>query len=298
MNEAQRNSATPDYLSIGTMLKARPSEELGERFIYLEASREGVDQQNECVLAKALEDSADHFLKFGNIDIDHKTMPSVARMYGIEEPESWEVGRPEEVRIDGGVTLVKARLYQGDTPLAARANMVWDSMTKLNPPARWYASVGGATLAKATGVDQATRSKVSYVTKVRWSNLAISRQPVNQHVSAASTIPFGVLAKCWTPAGFDMAKALEASYATDVTQLTGGGAFGMQSIDGPASSYFTFRDALSAALLDGRDRIIQSTEGMADYAMQKFGLSRDEAAEWVSRFWSELKQSLTKRGSE
>lgn len=298
MNEAQRNSATPDYLSIGTMLKARPSEELGERFIYLEASREGVDQQNECVLAKALEDSADHFLKFGNIDIDHKTMPSVARMYGIEDPESWEVGRPEEVRIDGGVTLVKARLYQGDTPLAARANMVWESMTRLNPPARWYASVGGATLAKATGVDQATRSKVNYVTKVRWSNLAISRQPVNQHVAAASTIPFGVLAKCWTPAGFDMAKALEASYATDVTQLTGGGAFGMQSIDGPASSYFSFRDALSAALLDGRDRIIQSADGMADYAMQKFGLSRDEAAEWVSRFWSDLKNSLTKRGSE
>lgn len=298
MNEAQRSSATPEYLSIGTMLKARPSEESGERFIYLEASREGVDQQNDVVLAKALEDSAEHFLKFGNIDIDHKTMPSVAAQYGIEDPESWEIGRPEEVRVDGGTTMVKARLYQGDTPLAAKANMVWESMTRLNPPARWYASVGGATLAKSAAIDPGTRSKVNLVTKVRWSNLAISRQPVNQHVAAASTIPYGVLAKCWTSAGFDMAKALEASYATDVAQLTGGGALGMQSLDGAGSSYFQFRDAISAALLSGRDRMIQTSKGLADFAMQNFGLSPEEAAEWVGRFMSDLKHSLTKRGSE
>jgi len=279
------------------MFKARPSEEKGERFIYLEASREGADQQNDIVLAKALEESAPHFLKFGNIDIDHKSMPSIAERYGILDPEAWEVGVPEEVRVDGPSVFVKARLFQGDTPLAARSNMVWDSMTKLNPPARWYASVGGATLARQDGVDNLTKSKVSYVTKVRWSNLAISRQPVNQHVSAASTIPFGILAKCWTPAGFDMAKALEASYATDVSQLTGGGALGMQSIDtGP--SYFQFRDQLSESLLNGRDHIIQTSQGLADYAKHKFGLSHDEAVEWVRRFMSDIQNSLTKRGSE
>lgn len=297
MTEAARDITSPEFLSIGTMFKARPSEEKGERFIYLEASREGTDQQNDIVLAKALEESAPHFLKFGNIDIDHKSMPSIAERYGITDPEAWEVGVPEEVRVDGPAVFVKARLFQGDTPLAARSNMVWDSMTKLSPPARWYASVGGATLARREGVDQLTKSKVSFVTKVRWSNLAISRQPVNQHVAAASTIPFGILAKCWTPSGFDMAKALEASYATDVSQLTGGGALGMQSLDtGP--SYFQFRDQLSQSLLNGRDHIIQSAQGLADYAMHKFGLSRDEAVEWVSRFMSDIQNSLTKRGSE
>jgi hypothetical protein len=297
MTEAQHQSANPEYLSIGTMLKARPSEEKGERFIYLEASREGADQQNDIVLAKALEDSAPHFLKFGNIDIDHKSMPSIAAQYGITEPEAWEVGVPEEVRVEGPSVFVKARLFKGDTQLASKANMVWESMTQLSPPARWYASVGGATLARRDGVDHLTKSKVSYVTKVRWSNLAISRQPVNQHVSAASTIPFGILAKCWTPAGFDMAKALEASYATDVSQLSGGGALGMQSIDaGP--SYFQFRDQLSESLLEGRDHIIQSAQGLADYAMHKFGLSRVEAVEWVTRFMRDIKNSLTKRGSE
>lgn len=298
MNEAQRNSAHPEHLSIGTMLKARPSEEGGERFIYLEASREGADQQNDIVLAKALEDSAPHFLKFGNIDIDHKSMPSVAKMYGIEDPEHWEIGVPEDVRVDDRAVFVKARLFQGDTPLAGRANMVWDSMTRMSPAARWYASVGGATLARRDGIDPLTKSKVSYVTKVRWSNLAISRQPVNQHVSAVSTIPFGVLAKCWTPEGFDMAKALEAGYGTDVAQLTGGAALGVQSIDTGAAGYFDFRDKLSASLLNSRDRMIQTSQGLVDFARQEFGLSSDEAAEWVGRFMAELKSSLNTRGSE
>lgn len=306
MSEDQRNSATPEYLSIGTMLKARPAEESGERFIYLEASREGTDQQNDFILAKALEESAPHFLKFGNLDIDHKSMPSVAKNHGIEDPEAWEIGRPDEVRVDGGSVFVKARLFSGDTPLAAKANMVWESMTKLNPPARWYASVGGAILARKDGVDPLARSKVSFVTQVRWSNLAISRQPVNQHVSAASTIPFGVLAKCWTSEGFDMTKALEASYVTDVNQLVGGAAMSMQSLDGAQAAtqaqdpigYFLFKEALTAALLTRRDTSIQDVSGMTDFGMQHFGLSRTEAAEWAERFMRDLRTSLTKRGSE
>lgn len=299
MNEAVRDSATPEYLSIGTMLKARPSEEGGERFIYLEAAREGVDQQNECVLAKALEDSAEHFLRFGNIDIDHKTMPVIAKAYGLNasEAQSYEIGVPEDVRVDGRSVLVKARLYKGDTVLAANANMVWDSMTKLNPPKRWYASVGGATLAKASGIDPQTKHKVDFVTKVRWSNLAISQQPVNQHVAPVSTIPFGALAKCWTPDGFDMVKALEASYATDAGAKTGGAAFGKQSLDVGGQqphSYFDFRDKLSDALLKGNVSK-QNMHGLMEYAGREFSLAPDEAAEWVDRFLSDLKTSLSKR---
>lgn len=297
MNEAVRDSAHPEYLSIGTMLKARPSEEGGERFIYLEAAREGVDQQNECVLAKALEDSAEHFLRFGNIDIDHKTMPVIAKAYGLSasQSQSYEIGVPEDVRVDGKSVLVKARLYKGDTDLAANANMVWDSMTKLNPPKRWYASVGGATLAKATAIDPQTKNKVDFVTKVRWSNLAISQQPVNQHVSPVSTIPFGALAKCWTPEGFDMLKALEASYATDAGAKTGGAAFGMQSLDtGKVHSYFDFRDKLSDALIKGAVAD-QTMHGLMQYAGQEFSLAPEEAAEWVDRFLSDLKTSLSNR---
>lgn len=299
MREEQRDSATQEFLSIGTMLKARPVEEAGERFIYLEASREGADQSNECVLAKALEESAPHFLKFGNIDIDHKTMAPIAAAYGLSlsQSQSYEIGRPEEVRVDGRSVLVKARLYSGDTPLAESANMVWDSITKLNPPKRWYASVGGATLAKAIAIDPTTKSRVTNVTKVRWSNLAISQQPVNQHVSAVSTIPFGALAKCWTPEGFDMIKALEASYATDAAAKTGGAALGMQSIDAGAPrprSYFDFRNNLSGAISTG-EVSTQSMNGLIQYSCTKFNLAPDEAAEWVDRFLGDLKSRLSKR---
>lgn len=292
---------SPEYLSIGTMLKARPSEESGARYIYLEASREGVDQHNEQVLIKALVDSTPHFLKFGNIDIDHKSIPQVAHAYGIQDPESWEIGVPEEVRVDGGSVLVKARLYKGDnTRLADKADMVWDSMTKLNPPARWYASVGGATLAKSDTIDPITRNKVTHVTRVRWSNLAISRQPVNQHVSAVSTIPFGALAKCWTPNGFDMVKALEASYATDAVGKTGGAALGMQSIDlgsKPNISYFDFRNKLSAAI-SNRDIIDTGEHGLMQYCAERFAMPINDAAAWVSRYMLDLKNSLSRRSNK
>lgn len=287
----------PDFVFVETMLKAVPAEEAGERFIYLEASREDRDQQNEIVLSKALQDSADHFLKFGNIDIDHKSMPSVARQYGINDPESWEVGVPSEVKFRDGKTFVKARLFSGDTPLADRANMVWDSMTKLNPPARWYPSVGGAVLEKSVKIDPETKDKVGVVTKVRWSNLAISRQPVNQHVGAVTTVPFGALAKAWTPEGLNISKALEAGYGTDSAALAGGAALRKQSLHGAPVSYFEMRDTLSKLMLDGSVGANPGARELAEYCSVKFGLSPDESAEFVERFMRDLKNGLKRRKS-
>lgn len=294
VNDEQLLAGIPDFLSVECMLKATPAQEGAERFVYIEASNEGRDQQNEIVLAKALEESADHFLKFGNVDIDHKSMPAIASMYGIAVPEEWEIGVPVETRVDGRSTFVKARLYSGDTPLASRANMVWDSMTRLRPPKKWYASVGGKPLAKAIRLDPKTGDKVGVVSKVRWTNLALTAQPVNQHVSGVSTAPFGVLAKSWCADGFVFSKALEASYATDAAGKTGGAALGMQSLDGAPHSYFDFRERMAAALKAGKVAK-QSMDGLIDYAAQQFSLSADEAAEWVDRFLSDLKSGLTKR---
>lgn len=296
MNDEQLLAGIPDFLSVECMLKATPAQEGAERFVYIEASNEGRDQQNEIVLAKALEESADHFLKFGNVDLDHKSMPSIAAMYGIADPEAWEVGVPVETRVDGRSTFVKARLYSGDTPLASRANMVWDSMTKLSPPKKWYASVGGKPLAKSVRIDPDSGDKIGVVSKVRWTNLALTAQPVNQHVSGVSTAPFGVLAKSWCD-GFVFSKALEASYATDAAAKTGGAALGMQSLDGAPHSYFDFRERMAAALKSGKVAK-QSFDGLMAYAAKQFSLSADEAAEWVDRFLSDLKSSLTNRSKQ
>lgn len=276
-SDEQLLGLVPDHIRFESMLKATPAEEAGQRFIYLEASREERDQQNEIVLQKALGDSAEHFMKFGNIDIDHMTIPTVAKRHGIENPEMWEVGTPVEVKFRDGGTFVKARLYSGDTPLAAKANMVWDSMTKLNPPKRWYPSVGGSVLEKAIRIDPETQQRVAVVSKVRWTNLAISQQPVNQHVGGISTVPFGALAKSWVGGELQIAKALEAGYGSDVASLTGGSALRIQSLDGRPQSYEEFRDRLADKLAN---------------CGQEFGLSSDEAAEWVSRFMRDLKTGL------
>ena len=289
--DEQQLAAIPDFLSFDLMLKATPSSEGGKRYIYFEASNEGVDQQGERVLAKALSDSADFFLKFGNIDIDHYTI--LGPKIGMANAMSYEIGRPVDVTIRGEKTFVKAELYQGTGPLAEQANMVWESMTALNPPARWYPSVGGAVLAKSMQIDPDTKNKVAVIDKVRWSNVGLSRTPVNQHLPAATALPMGTFAKSLN--GF-VVKALEASYSTDVATLTGGGALGMQSLDMGCApiSYFDFRDQLAEALQNSLVSS-QTTDGMIAYAVNQFNLPPEAAAEWVNRFLGDLQLHLSNR---
>lgn len=280
----------PDFLSFDLMLKATPATEGGRRYIYFEASNEGVDQQGERVLAKALSDSSDFFLKFGNIDIDHYTI--LGPKLGMANAMSYEIGRPVAVDFKGETTFVKAELYQGTGPLAEQANMVWESMTAITPAARWYPSVGGAVLAKSMQIDPETNDKVAVINKVRWSNVGLSRTPVNQHLPCAAAAPIGTFAKSLN--GF-VVKALEASYSTDVATLTGGGAFGMQSLDtGAPYSYHDFRerlaDALSRALVES-----QTESGLIAYAVREFNLPLEAAAEWVNRFLGDLQSNLTNR---
>lgn len=284
MNKANE---TPDFVSFELMLKARPAVEAGARFIYFEASNEGVDQQGERVLASALKESKDHFLKFGNIDIDHYTM--VGPRAGIPDYQSYEIGQPVDVAFRGERTFVKARLYEGNTPLAARANEVWESMTALNPPAKWYPSVGGAILGKSEALDPKTGDKVTLIEKVRWTNVGLSRTPVNQHLPTATSHAVGSFAKSLN--GFVL-KALEASAATDSVALVGGGALRKQSLDTGHKkpvSYFTFRDELAGALLS-KTLADQSENGLITWAASTFGMSPSEAADWVRRFLRGLKK--------
>jgi hypothetical protein len=275
-SDEQLLGSLPENVFFEALLKATPREEQGRRYVYLEASREGVDQQNEMVLQKALSDERENFLKFGNIDLDHMTIPSVAKRHGIDNPQAYEIGMPVEVTFRDGATLVKAELYSGDTPLAGNANMVWDSMTKLSPAKRWYPSVGGAVLAKS--IKTIGGQRVAVIDKVRWNNLAISQTPVNQHVHGISTVPFGALAKSWTADGLVLGKSLEAGYGSDMAALTGGDAFRIQSLDGVPQTYEEFRDAVSGGVLS-----------LLDLAGKKFGISSDAATEWTARFLRDLK---------
>lgn len=297
MNEDTYTALPADQMiSVGTLLKSRPSEENGNRYIYFEASNEGVDQQGERVLAKALEDSAAHFLAYGNIDLDHYTLlgkPNPSKGWpGLPSPEQYEIGRPVDVAVSGKRTFVKAELYKGDTELARNANMVWDSMTKLSPPKRWYPSVGGSVMAKSQSIDPSTKERIDVVTRVRWTNLAISQTPVNQHVAAAQTTPVAVFAKSLN--GLVICKSLTAGYGSDMATLTGGSALRVQSLDGVPQSYFDFRDRLSSSL-NSREIKISTAEELIQFSSEKFNLSHTEASEWVGRFLSDLNSKLKQR---
>lgn len=274
-------------------MKASPVEESGERFIYVEASKESRDQQGEIVLSKALKDSADIFRKFGVIDLDHKSMPAVARKMGIEKPEEWIIGQPIEVKFNDRVTLVKAQLRRGESRLADRANAVWEGLTKVSPPDRYYASVGGSVLGREVRVDPDTQERVAVITKTRWDNLALSLSPVHPDLSPAGTTPVGTFAK--SLGCFVVAKALEASHSTDVSTLTGGGALGRQSLDRTPRSYHDARHQISAALTAGT--ITASTANIMGFAQNQFGMSLDESAEFTERFMRDIHSNLKRSKS-
>ena len=288
MNDAQLLANCPDFISLGALLKASPVTEGGERICYLEASNEGLDQQAEVVAAKALADSAGYFLRYGNIDIDHYTM--IGAKAGIPDYALYEIGQPLDVVQRGGTTFVKSRIYAGDGPAAERANYFWSSLTDINPPARWYPSVGGAVLEKAIEIDPASQVRKAIVKRVRWSNIGMSKTPVNQHVGTCATVPIGAFAKSMTATGgFDIAKALSAGYGTDSADLTGGGAMRKQSLHGSVHDYYEAKDMLARAIRKGVVSVkAPRAHELLGYLTRTLGVSADTAAEYVERFMRDL----------
>lgn len=285
------DSADSNFLSVPDFLKATPSEEAGRRFLYLEASNEARDFQGEVVLAKALADSASYYARYGNLDIQHRSVIGLAA--GDPKYHLHEIGRPVDVKVEGGKTFVKGEVFSGDTPVAACANDFWDSITKLRPAQRWYPSVGGQIQDAEKSTDPKTGSPRRVIKKVRWTNIGFSRTPVNPAVPTVSTVPFGVLAKCWGAEGLDLTKALEAGYGTDVATLEGGGALRKQSLDHHIQSYWDLRDKLAG---DIRTNAVKAhPAALVDHTHTKYGIDKVEASKWVERFLADLKDGRSKR---
>lgn len=289
-------AGVPEWMALGLVLKASPSEEEGNRFLYFEASNEDTDHQGEVILQKALRESSDYYLRHGNIDLSHYTI--MGPKAGIANHYDYEVGRPVAVQMRGEKTFVKAQLYTGTSPMAKNANMVWESLTRQNPPAKWFASVGGAVLAKSVRLD-AKLGRVAVVERVRWNNTALDRCPVNKTVGEISTAPIGTFAK--SLGGFYFAKSdagaapagLTAGYGTDSATLTGGAAMRRQSLDGRVQSYWDFRDRIAGDVRSKRVR--PSVEALTKHAGDAYGLSASEAADWTGRFLGDLQTARSKR---
>ena len=193
--------------------KASPHTEGDRRFVYCEPSNENLDVQDERTLQTALQRSAAHFLRFGNLDVGHLTF--LGLQLKIQHPELYEIGRPVDVTFDP--TLVKGEIYRGDGPTAEQANLFWASLTEQKPPQQWYPSVGGRTFAKSCQPDGTCD-----ILAVAWENIGFWKIPVNQTVRPVSVMPMGVFAK-----------ALLAGYGTDSSTFIGGRALQAESLDAP-----------------------------------------------------------------
>jgi hypothetical protein len=283
--------ADTQFLCIPDMLKARPSEEGGRRFIYMEAANQALDLQGETVMTKALADSADYFLRFGNLDLDHITQVGPAK--GIQDYPAFEIGRPVQVKVDGQRTMVKGEVASGDGKAARMANVFWDSIYRQKPAQRWYPSVGGAVMDRGIEMDPATKMPRKVIRAVRWTNIGFSKTPVNHTVPTVSVVPFGALAKSWGAGGLDIRKALEAGYGTDSATLSGGAALRKETADRKVQSYWDFRDRLSDDVL--QKRVGTSPESLIEHASSHYGLDPDDAGEWTERFLTDLREGLKQR---
>lgn len=288
MNDADILGACPDHISIDGVFKATPHTEGAHRYVYLEASNEGLDYQGEVIVAKALSDSASYYLRSGNCDLEHYS--KIGPKLGIPDYLSYEIGLPVEVRQSGRSTFVKGEIYQGTGPSAEKANIFWDSITNLVPKTPWYASVGGQSLEKAIETDPDTGARHAVIRKMRWSNTAFTRTPVNGHVEACSAMPVGAFAKAMTPGGLDVAKALTAGYGTDLAALTGGAAMRGQSLHGAPINYFDFRNKLAKAMRGGACGASPVSADLHAYAVKNFGMSPEEATQHVERFLRDIKK--------
>lgn len=282
-----------EYLSVPDMLKATPAQEGDRRFLYLEASNEARDYQGEVVLAKALADSADYFAQYGNLDIQHRSMIGLAN--GDRDYHLHEIGRPESVKADGTRTFVKGEIFRGDTPVAECANAFWDSITKLQPPQRWYPSVGGKIEGAERTIDPVSKELRRTITKVVWCNIGFSRTPVNPKVPTVSTVPFGILAKAWGSHGFTLTKDMQAGYGTDSATLTGGAALRKQSLDRKPQTYWDIRDRLAKDI--SSKSCAANPQAMTRHISEHYGVADADAAEHVERFLGDIKDSLNRRKS-
>lgn len=188
-----------------TLIKGR--EENGEWIIYLEASNERKDSQDESVAMSALQEQRDLFLRKGVISWDH--------LHKIERDTNYVIGEPLDVRFTPeNTTLVKAKLYKHNK----YAQGVWANLQ--SGSTRYGSSIGGYTLKKAG----------NKVTKVYWNEVAITHEPVNSTTHGkVSVVPFQQFMKALTagggvnPAEFGSGRSLQPeSLDRKLTDLTHG----------------------------------------------------------------------------
>lgn len=178
--------------TLPALIKAH--EDGSRRIVEVEASNEKVDSEGDVILQKALLDSADYFIKSGNLDLDH--LSELGPRLGIPNPTSYIVGKPLEVKDLGGHrTGVVGQIRQtsdGKVDVVKnRFDEFWESL-KSKPAVVWQASIYGFPKADMTvdcAKEQCDHGATRYLVKgIEWRSLAFTRNPINTSLKGNARI--------------------------------------------------------------------------------------------------------------
>ncbi len=189
----------PFYAPFGGQILIKGKEEDGKWIVYLQASNESKDREEEVVVCKALKEAAKDFLSYGVLSWDHKHKMT-------HDPE-FIIGEPLDVQFtEANETLVKGFLYQKNE----KAKHLWNNIQ--SGAQRLGASVGGGVLEKS---DEA-------IERLIWDEVAITYKPVNDKtLGNVQLIPFN-----------EFVKALTAGSGVNAAEYTGGRALTGESLQG------------------------------------------------------------------
>lgn len=196
---------SPFYSPFEGSVLIKGAEEDGRWMVYLEASNELRDQDNEIIEMNALKKAADYYLSHGILSYDHK--------HKITNDPKFIIGEPLDVKFTAdNRTLVKGFLYKENEI----AKSLWKNI--LSKAKKLGASVGGGILQKA-------KDRIS---RVIWDETAITPKPVNDAtLGKVQIVPFK-----------EFAKALMAGSGVNAANFTGGRALVGESLQGSTVDTF------------------------------------------------------------
>jgi hypothetical protein len=196
-----------------------------ENIIYIEASNEKSDRQDDTVLQKALREQAKEFMRRGLISYDH--------LHKVLKDPRYIIGEPLDVKFpDDGRTLVKARLYPSNEYAADLKKKLKDNCTRLG------SSIGGFITKRVKSVDK-LRKSVNYISGIIWDEVALTFKPVNSDtLGTVQYVPYSEFAKSFCSESYqpEIFKALMAGGGTDAAAFTGGRTLIPESLQGVGKS--------------------------------------------------------------
>jgi hypothetical protein len=196
----------PFYSPFSGQVLIKAEEQGGKWVVYLEASNEGLDQEQEVILQKALENAKDYYLGHGVLSWDHKH-----KQTGLPK---FIIGEPDDVQFnDDGKTLVKGWLYQKNDVSKDVWNNIQSGAQILG------ASVGGGILKKSNPTNAPMVKGV--IQGVLWDEVALTHKPVNDAtLGNVQLIPFK-----------EFAKALMAGSGVNAANYSGGRALTGENLE-------------------------------------------------------------------